>query len=94
MNDRRLYLHNIDRRTTVQDIEMIFSGCGDVGKIRVWKDRGIVDMLSVSGSRRARINLDGTVLWGRSLMVRTKEEEFRTTIARIIMWRFGHHKVP
>lgn len=93
MNDRRLYLHNIDRRTTVKDIEMIFSGCGDVGKVRVWNDRGIVDMLSVSGARRARIRLDGTVLWGRSLVVRTPEEESRTTIARIILWRFGQHKV-
>ncbi len=67
MNENRLFIRNIDRQTTEEDLERIFSSCGDVDRIRVRSERGIVDMLSVSQARRARHKLNGLILWGRSI---------------------------
>jgi RNA recognition motif-containing protein len=77
MSTNRLFIENLDRSTTAEHLENIFSTYGDVNKVKVRKDKGFVEMMSASEANRARINLDGSNLWGRSMKIYTLDDTLR-----------------
>jgi RNA recognition motif-containing protein len=77
MTSSRLLIENLDNLTTEEHLENIFSTYGDVNKVMVRRDRGFVDMMSASEAKRARENLDGSNLWGRSMKIHTMNDTLR-----------------
>jgi len=77
MNTKRLFIQNLDHSTTAEHLENIFSTYGDVNKVKVRKDMGFVEMMTPSEANRARIKLDGSNLWGRSMKIYTVDDTLR-----------------
>jgi len=77
MNTNRLFIENLDHLTTAEHLENIFSTYGDVNKVKVRNDKGFVEMMSASEANRARVNLDGSNLWGRSMKIYTIDDTLR-----------------
>jgi len=71
MMTKRLFVKNIDRDVTAEQIISLFSTYGDVDDFVLKRRRGIgfIQMTSASEALRARKNLDGESIWGRSLDV-------------------------
>jgi RNA recognition motif-containing protein len=82
MNGNRLLIKNLDYLTTEEHIENLFSTFGDVNRIRVNRNRGagFVEMTSATEARRVKDNLDGMVLWGRSMKIDAAEDTMRHRI--------------
>lgn len=76
MTSKHLIVENIDREVTPDQIRNLFSVHGDVRTVvlRRGSGTGFIDMMSTSEAERARKNLDGETLWGRSLAVTTPGE--------------------
>jgi RNA recognition motif-containing protein len=77
MMSSRLLIENLDNLTTEEHLENIFSTYGDVNKVMVRRDKGFVDMMSASEAKRARENLDGSNLWGRSMKIYAMNDTLR-----------------
>jgi RNA recognition motif-containing protein len=79
MYSNRLMIENLDSSATESSIETLFSMYGDVGKIKVRRERGLgfVEMTSISEARRACAHLDGFVLWGRTMKIHNMEDTLR-----------------
>ena len=80
MNKNKLFIENLDHATTAEQLETIFSTYGDVNKVRVRRDKGFVEMMTASEANRARIKLDGSNLWGRSMKICTIDDTLRHRI--------------
>jgi RNA recognition motif-containing protein len=79
MYSNRLLIENLDSLTTENTIETLFSMYGDVGKVKVRRERGMgfVEMTSISEARRVCAHLDGFVLWGRTMKIQNMEDTLR-----------------
>ncbi len=84
MESSRLLVENLDNLTTKEHLESIFSTYGDVERVMVRKDRGFVEMMSVSEAKRAREILDGANLWGRSMKIHAMNDTFRNRVIYLI----------
>ena len=77
MTSSRLLVENLDTMTTEEHLERMFSTYGDVNRVMVRNSRGFVDMMSAPEARRARENLDGSTLWGRSIHIHPMSDTLR-----------------
>jgi RNA recognition motif-containing protein len=89
MNTNKLLIMNLDSSTSANEIEHLFSIYGDVEKVRIRRAKGIgyVEMTSAPEAKRACKNLDGSILWGRSLKIRTMDDSLRHRF----MYAFGKY---
>ncbi len=74
MNGNKLLIENLDHSTTAEHLENIFSIYGDVTRVKVRRDKGFVEMMSASEANRARMKLDGSNLWGRSMKINAVDD--------------------
>ncbi|OHD64227.1 MAG: hypothetical protein A2176_00900 [Spirochaetes bacterium RBG_13_51_14] len=86
MDNNRLLIKNLDYQTTAEHIEHLFSPYGDINRIRVNRSRGtgLVEMTSAAEAKRVRDNLDGSVLWGRSLKIDSIDSPVRYRLMNIL----------
>ncbi len=75
MPTKKLFIKNLDASTSASEIESLFSGYGDIDKVKINRGKGLgfVEMTSISEATRAREKLDGSTLWGRSLEIHNIE---------------------
>lgn len=77
MQGRKLYVGNLNYATTDQELEELFSQCGEVLSVNLITDRstgrakgfGFVEMSSPSEAERAKDTLNGTDFKGRTMKV-------------------------
>ncbi len=79
MNTNRLMVRNLDNMTTEKHLDNLFSIYGDIKKIMVKREKGLgfVEMTSVSEAKRVCKNLDGSVLWGRTMRIRIMDDSLQ-----------------
>lgn len=89
MTTNRLLVENLDVMTTEEHLERVFSTYGDVSRVMVRRHRGFVEMMSVPEAKRARENLDGSNLWGRSMKIQPMNDTFRYRMMYLFTRFFG-----
>lgn len=71
MSSKKLYVGNLNYRTTEQTLKDVFSAFGEVASANVLQGRGFgfVEMAAAEAADEARARLNGTDLDGRKIIV-------------------------
>ncbi|AHF96528.1 MAG: RNA recognition motif domain-containing protein [Desulfurella sp.] len=71
MNTNKLYVGNLNYRTTEEKLKEVFSGYGNVVSVKVIEGKGFgfVEMESKDDAQKAKDALDNTDLDGRNIRV-------------------------
>ncbi len=71
MEERKLFVKNLEDKVTRRQVEELFSIYGDVNSVKIQKEKrcGCIEMSTRSEAKRAQAALNGEMFWGRALIV-------------------------